>query len=143
MTADFHLDERLEMASTPLADLALCQARLQLDARWPWLVLIPRRPDLVELEALAAEDRAMLWDELARAGQAVRGIGAALGAEVEKLNVGALGNVVPQLHVHVVGRRHGDANWPGPVWGYGSPEPYGETALERARAAALPFLHPA
>ena len=143
MPPDFDIDERLTMASEALAELALCQARLQLDARWPWLVLIPRRPGLTELEQLAAEDRPLLWREIEQAGQAVRAIGAALGAEVEKLNVGALGNVVPQLHVHVLGRRRDDAGWPGPVWGFGAPAPYAAHDLERARAAALPWLHPA
>ena len=138
--SDVHIDERLLFSSDGLADLALCHVRLQLDARWPWLVLIPRRPGLTELEQLSAADRSLLFDEIAAAGAAVRAVGAALDVAVDKLNVGALGNVVPQLHVHVVGRRREDAAWPGPVWGFGEPEPYAPAALERARAAAAPLL---
>ena len=80
----------------------------QADARFSWLVLIPRQPDLVELEDLNAAERAVLMEEVIRAGRAVRVIGEALDLPVEKLNVGALGNVVRQLHVHVIGRRPGD-----------------------------------
>lgn len=135
-----HLDERLLFASEGLCDLGLCHARLQLDGRWPWIVLIPLREGLTELEQLAPPDRALLFDEIAAAGAAVRAVGAALDVAVDKLNVGALGNVVPQLHVHVVGRRRDDPAWPGPVWGFGEPQPYTPAALERARAAALPPL---
>jgi diadenosine tetraphosphate (Ap4A) HIT family hydrolase len=135
-----HIDERLTFSSDALADLELCHARLQLDARWPWIVLIPLRDGLTELDQLAPDDRTLLLDEIAAAGAAVRAVGAALDVAVDKLNVGALGNVVPQLHVHVVGRRRDDPAWPGPVWGFGEPRPYGPADLERARAAALPLL---
>jgi diadenosine tetraphosphate (Ap4A) HIT family hydrolase len=74
------------------------------------------------------------------AGQAVRALGAATGFAVEKLNIGALGNVTPQLHVHVVGRRAGDPAWPGPVWGVGVAEAYGDAALEAAMAAVRGML---
>ncbi len=74
------------------------------------------------------------------AGQAVRAIGAAFGRPIEKLNVGALGNIVPQLHVHVVGRRADDGAWPGPVWGAGEVRPYAEAELERAVAAGRSAL---
>src|SRR5688572_25578423 len=119
MDGEFEIDGRLTFASELLTDLPLCQARLQADARWPWIVLIPRRPGLRELEQLDAADRAQLLEEIAAAGAAVRAVGAALDVAVEKLNVGALGNVVEQLHVHVVGRRREDPAWPGPVWGFG------------------------
>ena len=138
--SDVHIDDRLLASSDVLAELELCHARLQLDARWPWIVLIPRRPDLTELEQLAAPDRLQLFEEMAAAGAAVRAIGAALGTAVDKLNVAALGNVVPQLHVHVLGRRRDDPAWPGPVWGFGQPEPYTAADLERAKAAAAPAL---
>ena len=91
--------------SEPIFDLKLCAARLQTDARWPWIVLIPRKSGVIELDHLSSKDRAQLMDEIVLAGAAVRGIGAALGRPVEKLNIGQLGNVTPQLHVHVVGRR--------------------------------------
>ena len=133
------LDPRLAGDSLFAADLPLCQVRLQDDGRWPWLVLIPRQPDLVELEDLDAAERAVLMEEVIRAGRAVRVIGEAVGFSVEKLNVGALGNVVRQLHVHVIGRRPDDPAGNAPVWGVGTTERYGpemrEAALASARAA--------
>jgi diadenosine tetraphosphate (Ap4A) HIT family hydrolase len=132
------LDPRLAADSVFVADLALCQVRLQDDARWPWLVLVPRRPDLVELEDLEPADRARLMEEIVRAGRAVRILGEGRGAPVEKLNVGALGNVVRQLHVHVIGRRTGDPAGAAPVWGVGEAQRYGaarEAVLTAARAA--------
>jgi diadenosine tetraphosphate (Ap4A) HIT family hydrolase len=109
---------------------------LQNDARWPWMVLVPRVEAARELEDLSDADRMALMGEVVRAGGAVRALGEALAWPVAKLNVGLLGNVTPQLHAHVVGRRPGDAAWPGPVWGVGAAEPYSPLALERALAAA-------
>lgn len=132
----FTLDPRLAADSVAVAMLDLCEVRLQDDARWPWLVLVPRRPGLVELQDLPAHARAALMEETVRAGEAVRAIGAALGAPIGKLNVGALGNVVSQLHVHVIGRRPGDPAGAAPVWGVGVADPYAPgdraTAVEAA-----------
>ena len=137
----FALDPAFEAASEPLASLPLSEARLQRDARFPWLVLIPRIAGAVELEDLGAEERALLVGEILAAGDAVRAIGGALGRPVEKLNVGQLGNVTRQLHVHVVGRRADDPCWPGPVWGQGAAPPYAPdqlaTALRVASSALL------
>ena len=139
MTA-FTYDKRLLEGSEPLGELALCAVRLQADARYPWIVLIPRRPNLREIEDLDSADRGVLLAEILAAGAGVRAVGAALGRPVEKLNVGALGNVTPQLHVHVVGRRADDAAWPAPVWGFGGTEPYGVEQLALALAAARAAL---
>ena len=117
----FELDEAFVATSLALGDLTLSHARLQDDARYPWILLIPRRAGLRELEDLTPADLATLTGEILAAGRAVR----ALGVQVDKLNVGALGNVTPQLHVHVVGRRVGDPAWPGPVWGHSPAQPYG------------------
>jgi diadenosine tetraphosphate (Ap4A) HIT family hydrolase len=132
----FEIDPAFVATSHALGELGLCHARLQDDARYPWIVLIPRVATARELEDLSREDLARLTDEILAAGRAVR----ALGAPVEKLNVGALGNVTPQLHVHVVGRRAGDPAWPGPVWGHSAAEPYGEAALAEVVAAAKSAL---
>lgn len=132
----FALDPRLDAASVFVADLDLCQVRLQDDARWPWLVLIPRVADAVELTDLARDQRLKLMDEIKLASEAVNALGASLGRLPEKLNVGALGNIVSQLHVHVLGRRRDDPAWPGPVWGFGQAESYGEAlplAVDAAR----------
>jgi diadenosine tetraphosphate (Ap4A) HIT family hydrolase len=131
----FALDPRLETSSIFLVDLALSQARLQADVRWPWIVLIPRRAGLRELEDLGPQDLEGLTREILSAGRAVRAIAAAAGRPVEKLNVGALGNVVGQLHVHVVGRRTDDPAWPGPVWGFGAAVDY--SAEQSAEISAL------
>jgi len=132
----FELHPAFPPTSHALGELALCHARLQADARYAWIVLIPRIADAREFEDLPANDRAALMEEVVSAGAAVRAVGAALGRPVEKLNVGQLGNLTPQLHIHVVGRRADDAAWPGPVWGIGTAEPYGAEALETALAAA-------
>jgi diadenosine tetraphosphate (Ap4A) HIT family hydrolase len=138
----FTLDPRLEASSIFLTDLALCQARLQADARWPWIVLIPRRGGLRELEELDPGERNLLTGEIVSAGRAVRAIGEVSGRAVEKLNVGALGNVVAQLHIHVVGRRRDDPAWPGPVWGFGAQVGYDSAALESILAVIGERLKP-
>lgn len=132
----FRLDPAFPPTSERLGELGLCHARLQADARYPWIVLIPRLAQARELEDLAVAQRAALMDEILAAGAAVRAVGEALGRPVAKLNVGQLGNVTPQLHVHVVGRRSDDAAWPAPVWGAGTAEAYGPDDLARAMAAA-------
>ena len=132
----FELHPAFPPTSEALGDLALSHARLQADARYAWLVLIPRIAGARELEDLSANDRAALMEEIVQAGAAVRAVGLALGRPVEKLNVGQLGNVTPQLHVHVVGRRADDPAWPGPVWGIGMAQPYPPEALATAVAAA-------
>lgn len=136
----FILDPAFEATSAFIADLGLCQARLQTDARYPWIVLIPRVAEARELEDLSAHDRARLMDEILAAGRAVRAVGEALGRPVEKLNVGALGNVTAQLHVHVVGRRRNDATWPDPVWGRGAAQAFEGANEAAALAAALAAL---
>ena len=126
--------------SEPLVSLKLCEARLQADARFPWVVLIPRRFGARELEHLKNGDRAQLMEEIIASGAAVRAIGAAIGRPVEKLNVGSLGNNTPQLHVHIVGRRTDDGAWPGPVWGQGEATAYDPRTLAAAISAAVAAL---
>jgi len=126
--------------SEPLVSLKLCEARLEADSRFPWILLIPRRAGARELEHITNGDRVQLMDEIIAAGSAVRAIGAALGRPVEKLNVAALGNVTPQLHIHVIGRRADDAAWPEPIWNKGEAKPYEDRALQSAKAAALSVL---
>ncbi|MGR4862904.1 HIT domain-containing protein [Caulobacter sp. LARHSG274] len=143
--AEFVLDPAFVATAAELGDLPLCHARLQRDARYPWIVLVPRVGGARELEDLSAADRATLMEEIVLAGSAVRAVATVLGLAVDKLNVGALGNVTPQLHVHVLGRRIGDPAWPGPVWGHSAPVAYEAEALERAVAtarAALGILPP-
>ena len=138
--AEFAIDTRILASSEPLCALKLCDARLQADARWPWILLLPRKPGARELEHLSHKDRAQLMEEIVLASGVVRAIGAAFGRPVEKLNVGGLGNIVPQLHVHIIGRRVDDPCWPNPVWGVGEAKPYSDADLALAREAALSVL---
>jgi diadenosine tetraphosphate (Ap4A) HIT family hydrolase len=116
---NFVLHPRLQADTAFIAEWSLCRLLLMNDARYPWLILVPRRADAVEMMDLAADDRAVLLHEMMRAGEIIRGL-----PQVTKLNIGALGNMVPQLHVHIVGRHPGDPAWPGPVWGHSPAAPY-------------------
>jgi diadenosine tetraphosphate (Ap4A) HIT family hydrolase len=138
--AMFEIDPAFVATSHALGDLALSHARLQADARFPWIVLIPRRDGAAEIEDLAAGERDVLLEEILRAGTAVRAVADALGRPAGKLNVGQLGNITAQLHVHVIARRPDDAAWPAPVWGFGAAEPYAPAALEAALTAARTAL---
>lgn len=132
MTAPFELDPRLAGDTLAVGDLPLCRVLLMRDSRFAWLVLVPRQAGLVEVADLAEADRAALWREVDLAGAALRAV-----APCDKLNIGALGNIVRQLHVHVVARVEGDAAWPGPVWGSGKAVAYAdmEDIAARIRAA--------
>jgi diadenosine tetraphosphate (Ap4A) HIT family hydrolase len=121
----FQLDSRLEADAAFVADWPLSRLLLMDDARYPWLVLVPRRGELSEIYDLGHAERMVLIEEIARAA---KGLKALTGAA--KINVGALGNVVPQLHVHIVARNPGDAAWPGPVWGEGQAVTYTPAARE-------------
>jgi diadenosine tetraphosphate (Ap4A) HIT family hydrolase len=115
----FELDRRLDADSVPLLWLGLCELRLMDDRRWPWLILVPQRPGVFELHDLTPLDQTMLTFESNLVAEALK---TATGCA--KINTGALGNVVRQLHYHVVARNPGDPGWPGPVWGHGVREPY-------------------
>ena len=117
--SEFELDGRIARDSDLIATLDLCQLRIQNDSRWPWLVMVPQRADMTEIFELSEADQALLSAEVNHVAAALKAITGAT-----KINVGALGNIVRQLHVHVIARFEGDANWPGPIWGYGSAEPY-------------------
>ncbi|MEO2039043.1 MAG: HIT family protein [Martelella sp.] len=132
---EFQIDPRLERDSMAIADLGLCQLRLMRDARWPWLLAVPQRAGVEEMFDLAPLDQTMLTFEVNEAAKALKIVTGAT-----KINVAAIGNMVRQLHVHVVARFEGDANWPGPIWGYGTPEPRSEddcAALARKIAEAM------
>jgi diadenosine tetraphosphate (Ap4A) HIT family hydrolase len=117
--SDFALDPRLVADTIPVGDLALCSVFLMNDARFPWLILVPQRADASEITDLTTQDAATLMDELRIATGVMLDV-----ARPDKVNVAALGNIVPQLHIHVIGRFLSDPAWPGPVWGYGERNPY-------------------
>jgi diadenosine tetraphosphate (Ap4A) HIT family hydrolase len=132
--AVFRPDPAFEAGSTAAVEWPLCQVRLQRDARFAWLILIPRRPGLVEIEDLTPVERVMLTEETVRAGRVVRAVAQGWGRPIDKLNVAALGNVTRQLHLHVVGRRPDDGLWPDPVWGRGAAALPAAPLLEQALA---------
>ena len=123
-----------------VCDLALSRVLVMNDANFPWLILVPRRPDVSEIFELGAE-RALLLEEVSQASRALKEV-----TRCDKLNVAAIGNVVAQLHVHIVARRKDDPLWPKPVWGAAPPRPYDPAALERfvtvirARLGSSPSL---
>lgn len=129
MIDSFTLHERLASECDPVASLWLSELLLMKDARFPWLVLVPRRPEIAEIIDLAAVDRAILFDEIVMVSELLKAV-----TGCDKLNVAALGNQVRQLHVHVIARFTSDAAWPAPVWGVG--EAIGYEAEVRDRLIA-------
>jgi diadenosine tetraphosphate (Ap4A) HIT family hydrolase len=129
----FALDSRLAASTLPVGDLALCSVLLQNDSRFPWLMLVPRRDGVVELTDLSDEDYRQLTGEIRLATRVMLEL-----AKPDKVNVAAIGNIVSQMHVHVIGRYRSDPAWPGTVWGFGPRTPYPDHAaaalVERAQA---------
>lgn len=127
--ARYELHPQLAADTHPLGTLGLCELRLMDDANYPWLVLVPRVPDARELVDLDAAQRHLLTDEIDLAARLLRD-----AFRPHKLNVAALGNIVPQLHVHVIAREENDPAWPAPVWGRVAARPYPpEMLVERVR----------
>lgn len=126
----FVLDPRLQQDCVVLGDLPLSILLLMNDARFPWFILVPR-VTVVELHALEASEYATLGVEMRRVSYFVQ-----TAFDTDKLNVAAIGNMVRQLHVHIVGRRVDDLCWPGVVWGCSGREPYSEAALAHMRTIA-------
>jgi diadenosine tetraphosphate (Ap4A) HIT family hydrolase len=121
----FQLHERLAADTVQVCDLAVSRVLLMNDGRYPWLILVPQRANAVELFDLSESDRTLLMREIAHCSEVLK---SSTGAQ--KINVGALGNLVPQLHIHIVARNPGDAAWPGPVWGFGKAEAYAPAARD-------------
>jgi diadenosine tetraphosphate (Ap4A) HIT family hydrolase len=130
-SAGWALDSQIERDTMPVGDLPLCRALLMNDANYPWLLLVPRRPGAVEIVDLGDAGQAQLMAEIAMASRSLKAI-----AHCDKINIAALGNVVAQLHVHVIARSRSDAAWPKPVWGVVPARAY-QPAAARALIAAL------
>jgi len=113
------LSSQLKKDTIDIGDLPLCRVLVIKDAHYPWLLLVPRRPDIVEIIDLSEVEQAQLMTEVSRVARALKDI-----TKCDKLNIAALGNLVPQLHVHVIARRTQDAAWPRPVWGAVPPLPH-------------------
>ena len=134
----WQLHPQLENDTAAAGDLGLCRLLVMNDRTYPWLILVPRRDGVSEIIDLNEQDQMQLTAEIATASHALRQV-----APCDKLNIAAIGNMVPQLHVHVVARRRGDAAWPRPVWGVAPAVTYATDDLQafvrRIRiAAALP-----
>ncbi len=117
--APFTLHEQLKSGTYTVTRLALCRVLLLNDSSVPWLILVPEVPGISEIHELSILDRTVLMEEINRASLALQELYAP-----DKLNIGALGNIVPQLHIHIIGRYKSDHAWPGPIWGSGSGKPY-------------------
>jgi diadenosine tetraphosphate (Ap4A) HIT family hydrolase len=126
----FTLHPQIEADSIFICDLPLCQVRLENVRNFPWLILIPRIDGATEVHQLSTDQQTQLISESSQCAQALMA-----NFDLHKINVGALGNVVPQLHWHVVGRRNDDDAWPKPVWGFSDTDPW--TACEIANIRTL------
>jgi diadenosine tetraphosphate (Ap4A) HIT family hydrolase len=124
------LHPQLQNDTTPVGDLSLSRVVAINDADYPWLVLVPRRVGIIEVAELNAVDAAGLMDEIAQVSRILKA-----ATRCDKLNVAAIGNIVPQLHVHIVARRKDDPLWPKPVWGMAPPRAGEPAAFARLIAA--------
>lgn len=119
MSLNFTLDPKLEADTEPVHSLPLSDLRLMNDARFAWLIMVPRRANMADLVDLDPTDRAQLIEEIAFVSSALKAV-----TGCDKLNVANLGNAVRQLHIHVIARFTTDQAWPGPVWGFGEAVDY-------------------
>jgi diadenosine tetraphosphate (Ap4A) HIT family hydrolase len=117
--AVFALDSRLQQDTLTIGDFPLCRLLLSNDANYPWFILVPRRDDISELFQLDVADQQQLWQETTALAELLKDL-----FDADKLNVATLGNVVSQLHMHVIVRKRDDAAWPAPVWGKHPARPY-------------------
>ncbi|RMS80786.1 HIT family protein [Pseudomonas savastanoi] len=108
----FVLDSRLQQDTLPIGDFPLCRLLLSNDSHYPWFILVPRRADITEVFQLSAADQLQLWQETSVLAKVLKEL-----FDADKINIAALGNVVSQLHMHVIVRNRDDAAWPAPVWG--------------------------
>ncbi|TNE57862.1 MAG: HIT domain-containing protein [Alphaproteobacteria bacterium] len=128
----FELHPRLAADTLEIARWDLCDLRLMNDARYPWIILVPTRDNIREIHHLGEADQITLWDDIRRATKALE-----TTTSAHKMNIGALGNLVPQLHIHIIARFESDAAWPGPVWGVGEALPYDKESAKKRIAEFL------
>ena len=131
----FALDQRLQQDTLTIGDFPLCRLLLSNDSNYPWFILVPRIDGISEVFQLGVADQQMLWKETTALAQLLN-----QGFTADKMNIGALGNVVNQLHVHVIVRKRDDAAWPAPVWGRQPAQPYTEQQVAAMRARMRELL---
>ncbi|MCV2883771.1 HIT family protein [Aestuariibacter sp. AA17] len=127
----FTLHPQLVQDTTEVCELPLCKVLLSNDANYPWIILVPKRENVSEIIELSDSDQQQLWAESAHVSKVLQQL-----FDADKLNIAALGNLVPQLHVHHIVRRKNDIAWPNPVWGFAPAKAY-ELDERNARLAAL------
>ena len=133
--AVFALDQRLQQDTLAIGDFPLCRLLLSNDSNYPWFILVPRINAISEVFQLDVADQQRLWQETTALSQLLND-----GLAADKMNIGALGNVVSQLHVHVIVRKRDDAAWPAPVWGKHSARPYTEEQVTAMRTRLRELL---
>ena len=133
----FALDSRLQQDTIALGDFPLCRLLLSKDANYPWFILVPRRPAVREIIDLPDEEQWILWQESQKLSRLLQQCYAP-----DKLNIAALGNMVPQLHLHHIVRYEQDAAWPAPVWGKLPPRPYSDSELESLKLKMVDLTVP-
>lgn len=131
----FALHPQLAADTIEVGSHPLCKVLLMNDSQYPWLILVPQRPDIREVYQLSESDQQQLWQEVTASGKALMDLHQGF-----KLNIGALGNMVPQLHIHVIARQTNDPAWPGPIWGVKPAKAYSEDQLATQLAALKPAL---
>ena len=131
----FELHPRLEADTFLIGDLGLSRALLMNDSRYPWVILVPRIDDVTEIHQLEEADRIRLMEESCLVAQVLED-----NFSIDKMNVGVLGNIVPQLHMHHIGRSKEDLAWPGPVWGHSPAVPYSEEQANKMVAELQALL---
>ena len=124
--SEFVLHSKLEADTFEIADLEVSRLLLMNDARFPWLILVPQVSDMRDLHNLPKDHYQVVTREIAHVSQILQTL-----TQAHKMNVGALGNMVPQLHIHIIARQTDDAAWPAPVWGVGEAQPYRQDAAAR------------
>lgn len=128
----FTLHQRLQEDAIEIIHLKLCRVLLMNNASLPWLILVPERQGVQEVYELSMDDRSVLIEEIAAASKIIKQL-----YSPDKINIGALGNLVSQLHIHIIGRFRTDRAWPGPVWGRGPANPYSAEDLETVSSAII------
>ena len=131
----FELHEKLAADTHSLGSSGLCEIRIMNDSTWPWVILVPKVEDVREIYELSKIQQIRLLGDASNLSEGMMQV-----FRGDKMNVAALGNMVPQLHIHLIVRHEGDPAWPGPVWGTQVPVPYTEEQLEAVRKKLQPLL---
>jgi diadenosine tetraphosphate (Ap4A) HIT family hydrolase len=135
MTETFTLHERLQQDTLTVGNFRLCQLQLMNDSNYPWFILVPRQPGIREIFELSTKDQQQLLKESSHLAEILAKV-----FEADKINIAALGNMVPQLHIHHIARYQTDTAWPNPVWGFTTPQPYKTRASQELCALVIEHL---